>query len=236
VSGFDTTRWSVILRAGGSGNDARDALGVLCRRYRPPVLAYLKRRIRSEAEAEDLAQAFFERVLEHRLYDRADPGRGRFRTFLLTALVNFLHDEHDRNTSLKRGDGAAHDSIEQDEPFREGVADTAGPVREFERNWALALLDAALERLREESERAGKRALFESLQPYVLEPAEHDDYQVLAARLGVKANTVAVGVYRLRQRLRYHVREELRETVQSGADLDLELSALREALGAAVGD
>ena len=223
---FETTHWSLVLGAGEQDAEARGALAVLCARYRPPVLAYVRRHAGLH-EAEDLVQAFFERVLDARLYDRADPTRGRFRNFLLTALQNFLHHQHEAGQRLKRGAGV---TVSLEPEALERLAGGDGPESEFDRAWALAALDGALTRLRRECERAGRGAWFRALEPYVLEPVERDGYHALAERMGSKPNTIAVAVGRLRQRLREHVRAELSETVHSERDLGDELHALRDAL------
>ena len=228
---FEATRWSLVLSAGGDDADARAALAALCERYRPPVLAYVRRHGAAN-DAEDLVQAFFERVISSRLYDRADPARGRFRNFLLRALVNFLRDQHDHAQRQKRGAGVTF-ALEPDGLERLASAPADSPEAEFDRRWALAALDGALARLRQECEQGGKGAWFRELEPCVIEPVERDVYQAMAARLGSKANTIAVAVGRLRQRLRQHVRAELAETVQSEAELDAELHALRDALAQA---
>ena len=226
---FQTTRWSMVLGAGDHDAGARDALTRLCERYRPPVLAYVRRHARP-AEAEDLVQAFFERLIGARLYHHADPARGRFRNFLLRALQNFLRDQHEHAQRQKRG---AAVTVSLEPAGIERVASGDSPEAEFDRAWALAALDGALARLRAECEAAGKGAWFRTLEPCVIEPVERDGYEDLAERLGTKANTIAVAVGRLRTRLREHVRAELGETVQSEQDLAEELSALREALGQA---
>ena len=214
------------MRAGGQDGDARTALAALCARYRPPVLAYVRRHA-LPSDAEDLAQAFFERLLAARLYDHADPARGRFRNFLLSALQNFLRDQHERAQRQKRG---AALTVAFEPAGLEQLPGGDSPEAEFDRCWALAVLSGAQGRLREECERAGRGAWFRVLEPCVMEPVERDGYQALAERMGSKPNTIAAAVMRLRQRLREHVRAELAETVHSEADLADEMHALRGAL------
>jgi RNA polymerase sigma-70 factor (ECF subfamily) len=175
-------------------------------------------------------QAFFERLISARLYDHADPARGRFRNFLLRALQNFLRDQHEHAQRQKRG---AAVTVTMEPAGIERVASGDSPEAEFDRAWALTALDSAIARLRDECERSGKGAWYRTLEPCVLEPVEREGYQELAERLNIKPNTIAVSVGRLRKRLREHVRAELGETVQSAQDLDAELHALRDALGQA---
>jgi len=231
MSGFETTRWSLVLKAGDDSPAARRALDSLCQRYRSPVLAYLRRRGIDGGDAEDLTQAFFEKIIAQRLYERADPQRGRFRTFLLSALENFVNDEHQWATRLKRGGGTKAQSLTETELAADVVAtDPDTPESDFDRQWALAVLDGAIDRLAMQCEAHGKGEIFRKLKSYVIEPAEHDSYQQLAGELGSRPNTIAAAVLRLRTSLRRHIRAELADTVHSNADVDAELVALREAL------
>ncbi|HJR13806.1 MAG TPA: sigma-70 family RNA polymerase sigma factor [Rhodanobacteraceae bacterium] len=226
---FDTTRWSLVLRARGDAADARAALEVLCRTYRPPVLAYVRSHVRARDAAEDLTQAFFTRFLERAWHAGADPERGRFRTFLLTMLKRFLIDADAEAHTLKRGGNIRFEALDE--------ADTAcaaeSPEDTFEREWARAVLAAAFLRLRLEAEGVGKLALFERLSEFLTEPPDEADYARVAAELNLRRNTLAVAVHRLRHRLRDLVREELTETTSCRADMDAELRALRVALGPA---
>jgi RNA polymerase sigma-70 factor (ECF subfamily) len=233
VTRFDTTHWSVVLRARSGPEDARAALETLCRTYRPPVLAYIRGRGYPPEQAEDLAQSFFTRFLENAYHADADPARGRFRAFLLTALKRFLINSDMENHALKRGGGMHFDPLSSDSG-EAPVAATASPEAEFERSWAVAVLDAAMNRLREEAERAGKVALFEQLQEFLTERPDEADYARAAAALNLRRNTLAVAVHRMRHRLRELVREELAQTTVDREDLESELRGLRAALGAAM--
>ena len=233
VTRFDTTHWSVVLRARSGPADARAALETLCRTYRPPVLAYIRGRGYPPDQAEDLAQSFFTRFLEHAYHADADPARGRFRAFLLTALKRFLINSDMENHALKRGGAVHFDPLSTDSSDAPS-AGTASPETEFERSWAVAVLDAAMNRLREEAERAGKSALFEQLQEFLTERPDEADYARAAAALNLRRNTLAVAVHRMRHRLRELVREELAQTTVDREDLESELRGLRAALGAAM--
>src|SRR6201998_3542485 len=105
-SQFPTTRWTLVVAAGDSHRkEARSALVTLCENYWSPLYAYLRRRGCLADEAQDLTQEFFIRVLEGRYLDRADPKKGRFRSFILTSLKFFVADEGDRGGAKKRGGG-----------------------------------------------------------------------------------------------------------------------------------
>lgn len=231
---FETTRWSVVLQARGRPDAARAAMETLCRTYRPPVLAYVRRHVGARDVAEDLTQAFFARFLEQAWHARADPARGRFRSFLLTALKRFLLDMRVEAAALKRGGGLRFESL--DAEGAPAVAGSDNPEREFDRVWARSVLAAAFTRLRTEAEHANKLALFERLSEFLAEPPDALDYERAAAELGLRQNTLAVAVCRLRRRLRELVLDELTATTVCRVDLAAELQALRAALGASGAD
>jgi RNA polymerase sigma-70 factor (ECF subfamily) len=227
---FDSTQWSLVLRAGGQDADARQALDALCRRYRPPVLAY----IRSHGygvDAEDLAQAFFADFIARASHADADPERGRFRAFLLTALKRFLINANAETRAQKRGGKAQIEAlIENSQPGNDAIIEMQTPELEFERHWALAVLDNAMQRLRNEANAAGKGKLFEHLREFLAEAPDESDYDRAAQALNLRRNTLAVAVHRLRHRLRELVRAELAQTTASRTELEAELRALRGTL------
>lgn len=222
---FETTRWSVVLRARGEAGEARAALEQLCRTYRPPVLAFVLRRGYAADAAEDLTQAFFARFLERAWYSAADPQRGRFRSFLLTALKRFLIDSDAEAATLKRGGGVRFELLDDDTGCA-GANDEA-PDAVFEREWAHAVLKAAFARLRVEAEQAGKLELFQRLAEFLVERPDEAEYARAAEDLRLRRNTLAVAVHRLRHRLRDLVREELMETTSNRMELEEELRTLR---------
>jgi RNA polymerase sigma-70 factor (ECF subfamily) len=225
MSRFATTRWSLIVQAREEDASGRDALDQLCRHYREPVAAYIRHHGALAQEVEDLVQAFFLHFLERELHVRANPMRGSFRPFLLTALRNFLRSEAATAAAAKRGGGQAalelcdHSAIQED-----------GPESTFNRTWALTVLQRALHGLGEECAQAGKSALFMALQPCLVEPPDSGEYARLGATLNMSPNTVAVAVKRLRLRLRERIRSELTQTVADGEALSAELTILRAVL------
>ena len=225
MSLFRTTRWSLIAAARDSPSRARAALEQLCRAYRPPVLAFIRRSGYGN-DAEDLTQAFFLRFLERGWYAEADPQRGSFRALMLTALRHFLADQYERAGALKRGGRP----IESDDVLDTIADDGESPEDAFMRAWLGTVLAHAMRRLEEEWARAGKGDQFQQLAPLLLERAEDEELRALAAANGLRANTLAVQAHRMRQRLRQLVRLELLQTVGSPEALERELVELRDAL------
>jgi RNA polymerase sigma factor (sigma-70 family) len=235
MSRFNTTQWSVVLGTQGTDENARAALESLCRTYRPPVLAYISSRGYSSDVAEDLTQSFFTRFLERGDYTEADPARGRFRAYLLTAIKHFLINAAAEAHTVKRG-GRIHFESINDKPADGDrlPLDGNNPEQVFEQTWALAVLDSALRRLRKEAQLAGKGEMFDYLRDFVAEQPDEADYARVAAALNMRRNTVAVSVHRLRQRLRELVREEVAHTAADRDAFEIELRELRSALGDAM--
>ena len=231
VTGFATTRWSVILQA-RQPDTARGALEAICGAYRAPVLTYLYRQGYTKHDAEDLAQEFFAHLLERRWDMRAEPARGRFRSFLLTALQHFTIDARLRAGAQKRG---GHQRRLTDEGAIDLLAapESESPEQAFDRAWARTVIERCHARLDAEARLAGKQALYARLRGYIAEPGDPADYRRLGEELGMRPNTIAVSVHRLRARLRELVREELADTIQTEDDLRAELHDLRAALGQA---
>jgi RNA polymerase sigma-70 factor (ECF subfamily) len=225
MSGAATTRWSLILAARGTTSSAHEALAQLCDAYRPVVFAYFKRQDQPQ-RADDRTQAFFLHFLERHLHDRADKTRGSFRAFLFTSVRNHWHEVLRNEAAHKR-----HAGPEAGEAALADLADAqASPEHMFDRDWALHVLRRAREQLRQEADRSGKLALFAAVQDFLLEPPEASDYVRIGAALAMPANTVAVAVRRLRERLRALVRRELADTLGPAADIDAEMHWLKQAL------
>jgi RNA polymerase sigma-70 factor (ECF subfamily) len=231
---FATTEWSVVLAAGDAGrHDARIALARLCETYWYPLYAYVRRRVRTVHDAQDLTQAFFCHLLEKQSLARADRRRGRFRTFLITALTNFLSNEWDRKTRQKRGGGRPALSLDFDsgearyriEPSHELTAE-----RLYERRWVLTVLDHVLERLRVELAEAGKHMHFELLKGALVGESTGADYERAAQALGISPAAAKQAAYRLRKRYRRLFREEIARTVANERDVDDEMERLLTSL------
>jgi len=232
---FPTTHWSrVVQSADGASPEARAALEALCSAYWYPLYAFIRRHGHDPATAADLVQGLFTHLLEHNSFAKADPRRGRFRTFLLAACRNFLIDQEEQRRAQKRGGGLAIVSIDRsgaEGRYRAEAADTLTPDRLFERAWALALLERVLGQLRREYDVAGKRPLFERLEPTLAGGAEVESLAAIAAALGTTEGAIQVAAHRLRRRYRDLVRAEIAATIDDPAEVDDEIRALFAALG-----
>src|SRR5580693_1516648 len=231
-SQFPTTRWSVVVAAGDpQRKDARSALVSLCEHYWYPLYAYLRRRGYPADEAQDLTQEFFIRVLEGRYLDRADPEKGRFRSFILTSLKFFVADEEDRQRARKRGGGAVLPlelSTGEDRYQREPAHDET-PERIFERRWALSVLDRVVERLRNEFVQHGRPEHFDRLKMFLLGKSDAP-YATLAQEMNTSEGALKVAIHRLRKRYRELFRQEIADTVADPAEVESELRYLAAAL------
>jgi RNA polymerase sigma-70 factor (ECF subfamily) len=224
---FPTTLWTVVLHAGrDEPAQARAALAQLCQAYWYPLYSFVRRRGYSPHDAEDLAQAFFTQLLENRGLGRADPEQGRFRTFLLASLKNFLANDWDRSQALKRGGGqtiVSLDDVSAESRYQLEPNHDMTPDRHFERQWAMTLLEQVLDALRDEYHAEGKGDLFEELKVVITgQPAAYAD---MAARLRRSEGAIKVAAHRMRHRYRMLMRARIAETVGEG-DVEDELRHL----------
>jgi RNA polymerase sigma factor (sigma-70 family) len=215
--------------------DVRDALGVLCQAYWYPVYAYFRRWGHSREAAEDLVQGFFAHLLEKNIVAQADPGRGRFRSFLLSAAKHYAINEYERDRAQKRGGGRAVISLDAGDAESRYVCeppDPTDPEQLFERRWALTVVDRARARLRKDFAMAGKAALFDVLQAFLTEESPDASYRDVALNLGMSEGAARVAVHRLRKRFRKHIERELVDTVAEPGVVDTEMLFLRVTLEA----
>ena len=231
---FHTTQWSLVLRAGQfEACDAQAALSVLCARYWYPLYAYVRRRGHQQEEASDLTQAFFLGLIEKQNVSLANPERGRFRSFLLSAMNHFISNHWRTERTQKRGGGKVvslamnFDDGESRYSHEPAHAETAERI--FERRWALTMLEQALLALRDEMSAAGKLNQFETLKAF-LDDSSPTSYEQAAATLKMNEVAVRVAVHRLRDKYRRHLRAQVANTVESTAEIDQELTDLLHAL------
>lgn len=232
---FATTHWTVVLTAGQRHTPESDAaLEQLCQTYWFPLYAYVRRRGHTKADAEDLTQAFFARLLEKNFLTNLDSERGKFRAFLLAALKHFLANEWDKEQAQKRGGGAAHLSLDwqtADTKFQVAAQNEPSPDKAFDREWALALLARVIQRLQKESEADGKGKLFEQLKMFLMAGKSESAQAEVAKSLGMEEGAVRVAIHRLRKRYRALLRDEIANTLSDTALVDEEMRALFGAFG-----
>jgi DNA-directed RNA polymerase specialized sigma24 family protein len=228
--GFHTTHWTVVLAArAGDGEVSREALASLCSTYWYPLYAFIRRQGSSPHEAEDLTQEFFFRFLKRQPLGGVQPAAGKFRSFLLACLKNFLANERERAQAQRRGGGRRPiplDGGDAETRYSLEPADHRTPEAEFERRWAFATVERSLAELRREHVQGGKRALFEDLQGFLPCGEGSVSRTELAARRGVSLGAIDVAVHRLRQRFGALLREQVARTVSSEAEVEEEIRHL----------
>jgi RNA polymerase sigma factor (sigma-70 family) len=236
-SSFASTRWTIVRQAADSqtaSQHALSALSELCQIYWRPVYVFLRRQGTAQPDAQDLTQSFFAELIESRAYGRADPVKGRFRSFLLGTLKHFVAHARDRDRAQKRGGGNVPVQLEASLSEAEMYASRSNSQSidaVFEREWAASLARQALDRLAQEYELGGKAALFEALKSRLTAgEAAAIPYDQLANRLGRTAGHLRVEVTRLRARYRAILREEVSGTVVDASHVDEELRYLRQAM------
>lgn len=227
---FATTHWSLVIAAGRS-NDAESAAALerLCRTYWLPLYAYIRRRVSDINEAQDLTQAFFMRLLEKNYMADADPERGRFRAFLLTAFKHFLSNEWEKARAQKRGGGVSPLPLDfkiGDSQVGSVKADDLTADEIYERQWAITLLNRVMQRLERELDRAGKSQQYASLKEFIVGADKFASYADVAAELGMTESAARMSVTRMRRRYRELLRHEIAQTVSSPEQVDDEIRQL----------
>ena len=234
---FATTRWTQVLRARGETVEAQKALSELCEAYWMPVFRFLRREGRDEDTARELTQEFFARLLARHGLATVEPGRGRFRSFLLGAVKHFLADMRDHERRLKRGGGTTTESLDSGSDTETGlqIADATAVVPDtfFDRQWALTVMERGLTSLEREFEAEGRRGHFAVLKPWLVGETAALPQVEAARRLDLTEGAVKVAVHRLRKRFRELIRAEIAQTIDEPARLDEELRYLVEVLSAA---
>jgi RNA polymerase sigma-70 factor (ECF subfamily) len=239
---FTTTRWSLIV-AGSQLEEgeqrAREALAELCRTYWRPIFSFIYRRGHSAEDAQDLTQDFFVMILESNWLEHADESRGRFRSFLLRSVENFLGHAAERKQARKRGGDLKFVSWDEwmaEAPSEIAIAedrsDSLAPQKFFEWRWATAVVAQALARLREECEGRGRLRLFETLSKHLSSERDEVSYARLATELGIAEAMVKKQLHNLRQRYRWLLRDEVAQTLNNPAEIDDEIRHLCAALAA----
>jgi RNA polymerase sigma factor (sigma-70 family) len=235
---FPSTQWNLVLLAGEScAEKSREALETLCRTYWYPLYAFVRRQGYGTEEAQDLTQAFFVRLLEKQYVRDYQKERGRFRSFLLASLQHFLANERDWARAQKRGGGASPLSLDAliglgESRYSLEPRSDATPEKVFEKQWAIAVVDQVVGRLRAEAVQAGNSDQFDRFKSFLTADETRVPYRELAASLAVTEGSVKIAIYRLRRRFREVLREEIARTVTTPQDIQEEIRHLISVFGA----
>jgi RNA polymerase sigma factor (sigma-70 family) len=238
---FHTTRWSeVLLSAQSQTPGSQAALAELCRIYWYPIYSFVRRRGYSPEDAQDLTQGFFLHLLDHKALHQVSPIKGKFRSFLVASLQNYLSDQTDKAHCLKRGGNIEFvplDTKSAEDRYRLAPLEFLTADKVFDARWAMTLLDDAMGRLREEYTAQGKASTFETLKPFI-DPINSKaalSYKQVADALQVDLGSVKKLIFRLRKRYASVIREEVARTVSDPAEVDEEIRSLCETLIATEG-
>ena len=230
---FAPTHWSVVLAAREGDTAGSEALNALCHAYWPPIYSHIRRQGHEAAEAQDLTQEFFARLVHRDYLARVDHGRGKFRSFLLALLTNFLCEQRGRAGAQKRGGGSralSLDACDDQGNYLNEPVDELTPEQVFERRWVQTVLQRALDRLSAEYVNSNKVSLFEALKDFQPRQSGSQTYAQIAASLGTTEGAVKSAMQRLRQRHREILRDEIAQTVSSVTEVDEEIRHMRKVL------
>jgi RNA polymerase sigma-70 factor (ECF subfamily) len=225
----------VLLSARSQAPGSQAALAELCRIYWYPIYSFVRRRGASPEDAQDLTQGFFLHLLDHKALSQVSPLKGKFRSFLLASLQNYLCDEADRARCLKRGGKIEFVPLDMrfvEDRYRLAPLDFLTADKVFDARWAMTLMDEAMGRLREEYASQGKTSVFETLKPFI-DPVNSKaalSYEQVADALQVPVGSVKKLIFRLRKRYAFLLREEVARTLSDSGEVDEEIHALCEAL------
>jgi RNA polymerase sigma factor (sigma-70 family) len=238
---FRSTRWSVVLLSAQSKTPgSQAALAALCELYWYPLYAFVRRRGHNPEDAQDLTQGFFLHLIGDKVLGQVDPLKGKFRSFLLASIQNYLSKETDRARCLKRGGRAEFVPLDADnveDRYRLEPTDFLTAEKIFDARWALTLLDEAMSLLSAEYAAEGKMATLEALKPFLqpIDSATLPSYEQVADQLGVSVGAVKMLIHRLRKRYTALLRAEVARTVSDPGEIDQEIHALCDALIASEG-
>lgn len=227
---FQTTRWSVVLRAGClDSNDGQQAWNDLIECYWYPLYAFCRQQGSASHDAQDLTQGFFVHLLDRQGLESVEESKGRFRTFLLAAFKNYIVNQHRADHALKRGGSVAIHSLSLSDlaaRFAQEKTTSETPEQAFDRRWVESLLDHVRDRLRNEYGTALKSPLFEELQPHLTNDLQALPYAEIGRKLNISPAAVAMSIHRMRRRYGELLHEEVAATVEDPRDIEDELRNL----------
>lgn len=229
---FPATHWTVILAA---QSRTLPEMSWLCEHYRSPLLVFLRGLGNHEDDIEDLVNGFFEHLLGRDFLQGAGPEKGRFRSFLIACLKNYLRDQHDRVRAEKRGGGQRPASLDAMNDFEQPVviatAPGMPPDTAYDVAWADLIIENAVKRLGEECAAAGRKDLFDALEPVIYRDSDTGGYRGAGQKLGITEGAARIAAKRLKDRLRHLIRMEVRQTVEREEDVENEIRYLIELSG-----
>lgn len=232
---FATTQWSMVVAAGDlSQGEGREALERLCQTYWYPLHVFILRKGVSSEEAKDMTQAFFEDFLGRNQVLRADPARGRFRSFLVRSLENFLHNEWRHRSAQKRGGGRivlSLDALQAEPGFAHDPISPESPEAAYARQWALTLLEQVQRALEAEWATTARPELFRELVAHLWSDASTAPFTELSNRFDLSPVNLRVILHRFRLRYREILRQTIAATVDGPEEIDDELRFLMRAVG-----
>jgi len=234
-SPFPTTHWTLVqVVQGGSPEDAAKALETICSRYWYPIYAFLRRSGYGQQDAEDLTQAFFERLIGEEAIQTVRREQGKLRSYLLGVLKRVLADHLRHGLADKRGGGKAHvsfDQMEAEERYAHEPQDTRDPEWLFTRAWAHELFSSVQQKLRTAFIETGRAEAFDALLPFIACDAAAPSQRELAEKLGKSETAAGTMIHRLREKFRTLLREEVSKTVLRPEEIPSEMAWLQEMLG-----
>jgi RNA polymerase sigma factor (sigma-70 family) len=228
---FPTTRWTRVVDAGNTLHPrSRKALEELLQLYWYPIYAFLRRTGFSHPEAEDLTQDFFLYALEHGTLSRADPARGRFRTFMLTCLRNFVGDDRrKRNAAKRNGRVIELDQADAAERYAMEPVNDFSPDRVYERAFATEVLEGTLRELAAQAADDGKSVVFQAVRDHLTDESA-ETFRAIAAQLNMSASTLRSSAARFRRRWNEMIADRVGHTVANQDEIPSERQALEDLL------
>ena len=232
-AGFHTTHWSIVMTAREGTGESNQAIATLYSKYWYPIYAYIRRTGATSHAAEDLTQEFFFRLLQRDWLANVHPAKGKFRSFLLICVKNFLANEREKVLAIKRGGGCCIVPLYHEEAETRYSLEPADPLTPdvlFERRWVYELLNQTVQALRAEYDQSSRSELFEDLQSFLPGGKDGISRAELARKRGFSPNALDVAIHRMRQRFGFLLRQKVAETVSSESEVDEELKYLMSML------
>ena len=231
---FPATRWTLVEAVqGGDPASAEQAMEELCKCYWYPIYAFLRRDGSRRHDAEDLTQAFFQRVIADDSLRDARKENGRLRSWLLAVLKRMVSSLIRHGVAQKRGGGMIHvsfDAMNAEERYASEPRDFADPERLYAYVWARGLLASVQPSLRKAAESSTNGSHFDQLLPYIKLEEEPPSHRELSGHLGISEAATRILIHRLRVKYRSLLQDEVARTVLSPEDVPEEMAWLRSVL------